>query len=150
MILRRHLLAFAAAALASNASIVRADQPMIFARYGQAIGGYDTVAYFTEGRPVPGDVRYAVMWKGAVWLFASASNRDRFEANPRAYAPRYGGYCAYAMARGNAVGSSPDAWAIRDNRLYLIHSEDLLPLWQRDAPEEIAQANRHWPAALSK
>ena len=30
------------------------------------------------------------------WLFATAENRDRFQAEPERYAPQYGGYCAYA------------------------------------------------------
>lgn len=151
MIHRRPLLAaFASAVLllvsAPHAAV--ADQPIIFAEHGRAIGGYDTVAYFTDGQPVRGDIRYSVMWKGAVWLFANPENRDRFEANPRAFAPRYGGYCAYGMARGKAIGSAPDAWAIRDGRLYLIHNRDLAEQWQQDAPAEIAQANANWPAAL--
>ena len=69
---RRAVLAFLCAALIPGMAL--ADKPMIHADHGVAIGGYDTVAYFTEGRPVKGDSRYSVMWKGAVWLFASAEH----------------------------------------------------------------------------
>lgn len=57
-----------------------------------AILGYDTVAYFTEKRAVKGSEAHSHRWQGAVWHFASAGNRDLFAANPRRYAPQYGGY----------------------------------------------------------
>jgi YHS domain-containing protein len=61
-------------------------------RLGIAIKGYDTVAYFTEGRPVKGKEEFEYEWQGARWRFASAANRDKFKADPQAYAPKYGGF----------------------------------------------------------
>lgn len=57
-----------------------------------AIHGYDTVAYFTEKKAVKGTPEIMNRWKGAIWQFASAANRDMFAANPDKYAPQYGGY----------------------------------------------------------
>ncbi len=59
---------------------------------GVAIKGYDTVAYFIEGRAVKGKKEFEYEWQGAKWRFANASNRDRFAADPQAYAPKYGGF----------------------------------------------------------
>jgi len=59
---------------------------------GIAIKGYDTVAYFTEGRAVKGNKEFEFEWQDAKWRFASAANRDKFAANPQAYAPQYGGF----------------------------------------------------------
>lgn len=143
---RRAVLAFLCAALIPGMSF--ADKPMIHADHGLAIGGYDTVAYFTDGQAVKGDSRYSVMWKGAVWLFASAEHRDMFEMNPRHYAPRFGGYCAYGMARGRAVSSSPEVWVIRDGRLYLVNNPGVAERWNQDPDHEIAEAVAHWPTAL--
>ena len=148
MILRHPLALLALVLLLPLAA--RADEPMIYASNGQAIQGYDTVAYFTDGKAVKGDLRYSVMWKGAIWLFASAQNRELFEANPRGYAPRYGGYCAYGMARGRVVGSTPETWSIRDGRLYLVNGSAIAARWQKDAEAEIALANANWPAALAR
>ena len=64
-----------------------------------AIRGYDTVAYFTEALSVAGSADHAVQWQGATWQFASADNRALFEADPEKYAPQFGGYCAYGIAR---------------------------------------------------
>ena len=59
---------------------------------GIAIKGYDTLAYFTEGRPVKGDEQFAYEWNGAKWLFSSREHLDLFAADPEKYAPQYGGY----------------------------------------------------------
>ncbi|CAB5125274.1 hypothetical protein D3OALGA1CA_2855 [Olavius algarvensis associated proteobacterium Delta 3] len=59
---------------------------------GIAIKGYDPVAYFTEGKAVKGTEKYAHHWNEAEWHFASGENRDRFAADPEAYAPSHGGF----------------------------------------------------------
>ena len=59
---------------------------------GVAIKGYDTVAYFTVGKPVPGKRKFQTAWQGATWYFANPKHRDLFVANPKKYAPQYGGY----------------------------------------------------------
>ena len=60
--------------------------------FGIAIHGYDTVAYHNEKRPVKGKNEYSYSWNDAVWLFASAENRDLFKENPERWAPKYGGF----------------------------------------------------------
>jgi len=59
---------------------------------GNAIKGYDTVAYFTDSRPVKGLKEFQYEWKGAKWLFASEQHLDMFKKNPAKFAPQYGGY----------------------------------------------------------
>jgi YHS domain-containing protein len=59
---------------------------------GVAIKGYDTVAYFTEEKPVKGREEFSFEWKGARWLFSSREHLDLFAKDPERYAPRYGGY----------------------------------------------------------
>ncbi len=112
---------------------------------GAAIGGTDPVAYFTEGRPVSGRAEFAHEWQGATWRFASAANRDRFAAEPARYAPAYGGFCAYAVARGYTAPIDPEAWRIVDGRLYLNYDLGTRALWERDIPGEIAKAEANWP-----
>jgi YHS domain-containing protein len=59
---------------------------------GIALKGYDTVAYFTMGKPVKGETRFEHEWNGARWLFASQEHKNLFMASPEKYAPQYGGY----------------------------------------------------------
>ncbi|TDR56318.1 hypothetical protein DFP85_104242 [Halomonas ventosae] len=117
----------------------------IFTRDGLAIGGTDPVAYFTEGRPVAGSPDYQLEWGDATWQFASAAHRDRFEADPEAYAPQYGGWCAWAAARGEAASTVPEAWKVVDDKLYLNYSRFIQWRWERDIPGYIEAADAHWP-----
>ncbi|WP_376099568.1 YHS domain-containing (seleno)protein [Roseomonas sp. CCTCC AB2023176] len=137
--------AFLAAALLA-AGPAFADPPArVNAEGGVAIGGTDPVAYFTDGRPVPGRLEFSHPWAGATWRFASAENRDRFAADPERYAPAYGGFCAYAAARDYLASVDPQAWRIVEGRLYLNHDLSIRDRWARDIPAEIANADRNWP-----
>jgi len=51
-----------------------------------SISGYDTVAYFTEGRPVQGKAEFEYLWHKLRWRFASGEHRDLFVENPDRYA----------------------------------------------------------------
>jgi hypothetical protein len=57
-----------------------------------AIRGYDTVAYFTQAKPVRGNDAFVTEWSGAKWKFASQAHLDLFKSSPTKYAPQYGGY----------------------------------------------------------
>lgn len=131
------------------APMVRAqNKPMYYAHDGAAISGYDAVSYFKMGVPVQGQRDIALIWKGARWQFDSEENRDRFERNPRAFAPQFGGYCAYAMTKGMLSSTDPAAWQIVKGKLYLIHSEEIARIWKRNVSKYIREAEDHWPTAL--
>jgi hypothetical protein len=114
-----------------------------------AIGGYDPVAYFTDGKPVPGKADFEYTWHNARWRFASPVHRDSFASNPERFAPQYDGYCAMGLARGAEAHKDtvdPHAWAIVDGKLYLTHSTAALAKWQQNPVENIKQADRDWPS----
>ncbi len=152
MVLRlaRLVLMTAAVMCLSLPGLARADAAMVSARGGVAIGGYDPVAFFEHGAAEPGRRGNAVMWKGAVWRFASARNQARFEANPRAYAPAFGGYCAYAMSQGRLLDGNPQLWAIVDGELFLLNNPEARGIWSASRGEMIARARQYWPVILRK
>ena len=115
-----------------------------------AVSGYDPVAYFTEGKPVEGTRDFEVEWNGATWRFASQANLDTFKANPDAYAPQFGGYCAWAVSQGYTASTVPEAWRIVNGKLYLNYSKNVQATWEQDIPGNIAKANRNWPKVLGK
>jgi len=118
----------------------------VFAVDGLAIRGYDPVAYFTEAGPVAGDPAHSLEWNGVTWRFASAANRDAFAADPAAYAPQYGGFCAWAVAaKGKLYSTQPANWSIQDGKLYLNYNDDIQRRWQADIPGFIAAADQRWP-----
>ncbi len=108
-----------------------------------AIHGYDTVAYFTESKPMQGKDEFEEVWEDARWQFSSATNLELFKANPERYAPQFGGYCAGGLAVGEYADGDPKLFTIVDGKLYLIKNEHFLERW-REAPEahvEFAEYN---------
>lgn len=145
---RTALTLLAAAPLVLQAGVSLASSPPVFATAGLAINGTDPVAYFDQAAPVAGLERYAVDWNGARWLFSSAANRDQFVDDPTAYAPAYGGYCAWAASRGYIAETVPEAWTIHEGRLFLNASLRIRRRWERDIPGNVARADANWPEIL--
>jgi enamine deaminase RidA (YjgF/YER057c/UK114 family) len=114
-----------------------------------SISGYDPVAYFTDGRPVQGKPDYEYLWHRLRWRFASSEHRDMFSKDPKRYAPQYDGYCAMGLTNGAAAHKDtvdPNAWAIVDGKLYLVHETLGLALWREQASEYIKRADLDWHA----
>ena len=109
-----------------------------------AIKGYDTVAYFTEGRPTMGKSEFSYSWNDVEWHFASAANRDLFSKDPDKYAPQFGGFCANGLSQGKKVVADPTAWTIVDGKLYLKFSEGARDRWRADQATKIKQAEVNW------
>jgi enamine deaminase RidA (YjgF/YER057c/UK114 family) len=127
------------------APTARGDDPRL------AISGYDPVAYFTDGKPVPGLTEFEHVWHDARWRFASAAHRDLFVGDPNRYAPQYDGYCAAGVADAAVFGPhkdtvDPAAWAIVGGKLYLTHTRYSMGRWQPNLAENIKRADANWPA----
>jgi len=117
----------------------------VYSADGAAIGGYDPVAYFTREEPVAGKPELTADYQGATWRFASAENRDLFVADPAKYAPQYGGYCAWAVSQGYTAQVDPEAWSVRDGKLYLNYSKVIRARWALNKDGNIAAADSNWP-----
>lgn len=112
---------------------------------GVAINGYDPVGYFKQNKPVKGKAAHMSKWGGSTWHFASAANKAAFEANPGKYAPQYGGYCAYAAAKGYKAKTEPEAWTIVGGKLYLNYSLNVRALWDQNRTQYIRDGDEKWP-----
>ena len=108
---------------------------------GVAIRGYDTVAYFTQGKPVEGNDKFSTSWSDATWKFSSQEHLDLFIASPEKYAPQYGGYCAYGVAQMNLVKIEPDQWTIIEDKLYLNYNAKLNKTWKKNTASYIKTAD---------
>jgi YHS domain-containing protein len=148
---RRSMLAFGALlpALVVAGNMGRAQtQPSFYQNGGIAIDGTDPVAYFKERKPVAGDPVHAYDWMGVTWQFSSAANREAFIADPTTFAPQFGGYCAWAVSEGYTASTTPKAWKIVDDKLYLNYSKRIQRRWERDVPGHIDRGNANWPSVL--
>lgn len=109
-----------------------------------AMRGYDSVSYFTEGRPAKGSPEFSHVWDGERYLFASAKHRELFASDPARYAPQFPGYCASSLAGGQVVAPNPEYWVIIDGKLYLFGGA-LGPERFRANPALIHKAEQNWP-----
>jgi YHS domain-containing protein len=125
-------------------AMVAAAEHLKMREDGVAILGYDTVAYFTDGRAMQGEPEFEYVWDGSRWWFATAEHRDLFAREPERYAPRFGGYCTGGMALGYKMVADPENWHIVDGQLYLHHSEKSLNKAVAAPKPVIAKAEETW------
>jgi hypothetical protein len=147
---RRQFLTTALAASLYNAlpHAAFASTAPVYAEGGVAIDGTDPVAYFTQSKPIAGSPDITHDWNGAQWHFSTEANRTAFAADPAAFAPQYGGYCAYAVSEGYTASTTPKAWKIVDGKLNLNYSRRFQRRWEKDIPARIANADANWPKVL--
>ncbi len=111
---------------------------------GYAVHGYDVVAYFTEGEPTLGVDEFQTEYDGATFRFASADHLAAFEADPEAYVPAYGGFCAFGTAMGRKFDGDPQVWKIVDGKLYLNVNQSVQERWEGDIPGFVRGADNNW------
>ncbi|NJS39579.1 MAG: hypothetical protein HC783_11855 [Rhodobacteraceae bacterium] len=130
---------------------------------GFAVSGYDVVSYFDlaqskvgapQPAPLPGSAAITAEYNGATFAFATEANRDKFTANPAAFAPQYDGHCAYGVAKGGKVPGNPTLWRIVDGKLYLNITKNVVGFWEEDIPGNLKTSEKNWvglePASASK
>jgi len=121
---------------------------------GVAIKGYDTVAYFSEGRAMKGSEQFSHNWLGTPWHFANAEHRDLFADDPGKYAPQYGGYCTLGVGLDGHAAENIDpetSWRIIDDKLYFVYAAEYVG--ELDGPsrdEWLAKAEANWPEVKAR
>jgi hypothetical protein len=109
-----------------------------------AIKGYDTVAFFKDGKALKGNESFSFQWHNMTWHFLTSENRDLFATSPENYAPRYDGYCAWAMTEARKAQTDPEVWKIVDGKLYLNCSTTAYEKWIKNIPANIKKADENW------
>jgi len=119
---------------------------------GVAIMGYDTVAYFTEGKAVKGSEEFSYEWLGTPWHFANERHKAIFVSEPAKYAPQYGGYCAGEVAGSGSVtvNVDPEAFKIIDGKLYLVYDQGNAAAFADNADNLVPKADANWPVVQAK
>ncbi|MEP5155164.1 YHS domain-containing (seleno)protein [Planktotalea sp.] len=142
---RRSFTLLAASSIAMPA-FAASDPRWYFGGENIAASGADVVAYFglTRGDAVMGNAAFSTEHKGTTFHFANAENLETFKSDPDKYAPRYGGYCAFAMSRGYFASADPDAWTVHDGALYLNYSKTIRARWAVSRSSNIETGNENW------
>ncbi len=140
--------------LLSFSVVIVAQNKNYNTKKGFVANGYDVIAYF-DGQATKGNADYTTEHDGVKFRFVNKENLEKFKANPGKYLPKYGGYCAYAIAvSGKKVSVNPETFEIRDGELYLFYNSgknNTLQSWLAESPEELKQqADKNWEQIKSK
>lgn len=112
-----------------------------------AIEGYDPLSYF-DNTPLEGKMDFQFAYKGVNYLFANATNLNKFKSTPEKYEPTYGGWCAYAMGEtGEKVKIDPETFKIIDGKLFLFYNfwgNNTLTDWNKNEKTLKARGDQNW------
>jgi YHS domain-containing protein len=117
---------------------------------GVAIQGYDPVAFFTQNKPVKGNAEFQSKYKGAIYYFASAEDKNTFDAAPAKYEPQFGGYCAYGLSQGHLAPVKIEAFQIVNGRLLMQYDLDVKGNFNKDQAGNLQKADQNWPGLVDK
>lgn len=106
--------------------------------------GYDPVAYFTDGKPVPGKVDIAARHDGLDYRFTSEEHRKLFLADPVHYVPMYGGFCAQGIAYAVMFGGEAEKFQIIDGRLFIYGDQGAIDAWNSSPKKHRDYAEHYW------
>jgi len=112
-----------------------------------ALGGYDPVGYFRQGKAIKGRKELSATHRGATYQFAGEENKKLFTEAPDNYLPTYGGWCATAMAKGEKVEIDPTNFKITNGRLFLFFKAfyaNALKDWNKDEANLTTKADANW------
>jgi YHS domain-containing protein len=115
---------------------------------GVAIQGYDPVAFFTDNKPVKGDLKFVLNSNGITYFFASQKHRDMFALNREKYEPAFGGYCAYGVSKGKLAKIDVSAFEVVNGKLLLQHNEYARDNFDKDPKGNLAKADVNWPTLV--
>lgn len=116
---------------------------------GRALGGYDPVAYFLNGRPTLGDPDHQLDWGGVTWFFRDEGTEAAFRDAPEIYAPLFAGRCAFAVSQGRPAEGSPHYFVVFRGRLLLFADATARAAFLLAPDRLLAEAERRWPALLA-
>ena len=142
--------------IAAFASLAQAAEPVSTGWNNVAIGGKDSVSYFTEvakasHKVTAGSSAFVVQHQGAAWRFASQASADKFAANPSAYTPQYNGHCSNGLSLDEGlIPTNGEVWEFFEDKLHLFYAERGRQRWlSGDWKAYRDQADKAWRAIVA-
>ena len=106
--------------------------------------GADVVAYFTDNQYVQGSPEFRSQYQGVDFHFSSAENKALFDADPPAYIPQYGGYCANGIMFGIPWGGNAQDFIVDKGKLYIFGGKVSKQAFLLDLENNRKLADRYW------
>ncbi len=109
-----------------------------------AIGGYCPVSYRLKSAPTRGKSAFSSTFNGQLYYFLDSGMKRRFDADPKQFAPQFGGLCATALGGSylKRKASDPIVFEIRADKLYLFSSERAKSVFVKNPAYFIARAEK--------
>lgn len=111
--------------------------------------GVDPVSMFESEAPRIGDAVYTSEHEGVDYYFASEEARQLFDADPGAYLPQFGGFCAFGVYKGKKLDGDVRFADIVDGKLYLFVNAAIFEQYLANSEEVIRIAYETWPDIVS-
>ncbi|WP_346894150.1 YHS domain-containing (seleno)protein [uncultured Roseibium sp.] len=153
---RKHILAalVTAAALTVAAPAFAVDEYNVsngVTLTGNPLGmhGFDPVSMFKSEAPGLGDAVHTSAHEGVDYYFANAETKEQFDANPEAFLPQFGGFCAFGIYVGKKLDGDVRFADIVDGKLYLFVNAAIFKKYLENKDDVIAGAFEKWPAIRS-
>lgn len=105
------------------------------------------MSYFGGGTPASGDPAFSSEYDNATYYFSTEANKKQFDADPKKFAPQFGGWCAYALSEGKLFDVDPMRYKLADGKLLMFYrgaGGDTLPLWEANESELNEKATAAW------
>lgn len=111
--------------------------------------GFDPVSMFDGEAPLIGDAVHTSAHDGVDYYFATETARQMFDADPAAYLPQFGGFCAFAVYLGKKLDGDVRYADIVDGKLYLFVNAAVFEKYLANRDEVLATAYENWPGIRS-
>lgn len=107
--------------------------------------GVDPVSMFDGEAPRIGDAVYTTAHDGVDYYFATQEAQQSFDADPGAYLPQFGGFCAFGVYKGKKLDGDVRYADIVDGKLYLFVNAAIFEKYLENKEEVLAVAHDTWP-----
>jgi YHS domain-containing protein len=111
--------------------------------------GVDPVSMLEGDAPQIGDAAFTTAQDGVDYYFATAEAKAAFDANPGAYLPQFGGFCAYGIFVGKKLDGDVRFADIVDGKLYLFVNAVIFEKYLANKDEVLAVAYDKWSGLKS-
>lgn len=111
--------------------------------------GVDPVSMFNSETPTQGSAIFTSVYDGVNYYFASTDAQAKFEAEPSAFLPQFGGFCAFGVFVGKKLDGDVRYADIVDGKLYLFVNAAILEKYLEDKEAVLQGAYAKWPDIIN-
>ena len=106
--------------------------------------GVDPVSMFESQTPQTGDAVHTTAHDGVDYYFATEDAQQNFDADPAAYLPQFGGFCAFGVYKGKKLDGDVRYADIVDGKLYLFVNAAIFDQYLENREDVLSGAYETW------